>query len=48
MNKKEFLKKLSSFLENMPNSEKKDIISEYEILSVVNRMGNLKKKFLKI
>ncbi|MED3481740.1 DUF1700 domain-containing protein [Bacillus toyonensis] len=30
MNKNEFLKKLSSALKNIPNSEKKDIISEYE------------------
>ncbi|MEH7458097.1 DUF1700 domain-containing protein [Bacillus sp. JJ1127] len=30
MNKNEFLKQLSFSLENIPNSEKKDIISEYE------------------
>ena len=30
MNKSEFLKQLSSSLGNIPNSEKKDIISEYE------------------
>ena len=30
MNKNEFLEQLSSSLQNMPNSEKKDIISEYE------------------
>ncbi|MBE7122878.1 HAAS signaling domain-containing protein [Bacillus cereus] len=30
MNKSEFLKQLSSSLRNMPNLEKKDIISEYE------------------
>ncbi|MGG2016119.1 HAAS signaling domain-containing protein [Bacillus sp. S10(2024)] len=30
MNKSEFLKQLGSSLKNIPNSEKKDIISEYE------------------
>ena len=30
MNKSEFLEQLSSSLRNMPNSEKEDIISEYE------------------
>ena len=30
MNKSEFLEQLSSSLRNMPNVEKKDIISEYE------------------
>ncbi|MED2217082.1 DUF1700 domain-containing protein, partial [Bacillus thuringiensis] len=30
MNKNEFLKKLSSSLKNISNSEKKDILSEYE------------------
>ncbi|EOS8271679.1 DUF1700 domain-containing protein [Bacillus cereus] len=30
MNKSEFLSQLSSYLRNIPNSEKEDIISEYE------------------
>ncbi len=30
MNKSEFLSQLSSSLRNIPNSEKEDIISEYE------------------